>query len=155
MNKDFQIFGTKELNELFEQLKNSQQRSLYISTFRKLANPAIRDMRSKIPSSLSGLRRSIITKPVNREKALRIGTSTKKDKQAYLANIFEKGTKDRFYITRKNKVKHHTGRVQPINFFYDTLEAHAERMKTEFKEQFIESFKKMVERYNKKKKSVL
>ncbi|RCW38665.1 HK97 gp10 family phage protein [Marinilabilia salmonicolor] len=154
-NQTLQIFGTKELNDLFEAMSDSQQRSLYISAFRKMTKPLLKDIKSRIPSNLKGLRRSIIAKPVNREKALKFGASRKKDKQAYLANIFEGGTGERFYVTRKNKVKKSTGRVQPLNFFYDTIDAHENRLKTEYYEAFLESFEKMVDRYNKKKKRIL
>ncbi|MFW5890588.1 MAG: hypothetical protein ACOCUI_00035 [bacterium] len=150
-NKSLQIFGTKELNELFEQLKDSQQRSLYISTFRKLLKPVIRDIRSKITNpNLKGLKKSIGIKPINRVKAVRFGASRKKNKQANLANIYEKGTDDRY-----TKSGAYRGRVEGLNFFYSTLESHEKNIKDDFYDAFLESFQKMVERYNKKQKRVL
>lgn len=154
-NQTVQMFGTKELNELFGQMKDSQQRSVYISAFRKMLKPVIKDIRSNITNSnLKGLRRSIVAKPINRVKAMRFGASHKKNRQAYLANIFEGGTSDRYQPTKKGG-KRYTGRIEGLNFFYSTLDRHEQSLKDEYYEAFLESFKKMVERYNKKQKRVL
>ncbi|MFW5847940.1 MAG: hypothetical protein ACOCVF_03405 [bacterium] len=149
-NQTVQIFGTQELNDLFESMSDSQQRSLYIAAFRKMLKPVIKDIRAKIPSNLKGLKRSITTKPVNRQKALKIGASTKRDRQAHLANIFESGTDERYHKSGK-----YTGRIEALNFFYSTLDEHEENLKNEYYESFLQSFEKMVERYNKKQKRIL
>ena len=99
-----EIFGDKQLDKLFTQLKDSQKRSVIISAFRKSSKPMLQKIKANLiartKAKTSGnLAKSLGYKPVNRMPILHLGARRYGNFKGYHSHLLEAGTKERFYTT--------------------------------------------------------
>lgn len=148
-----EIFGIKELDEIFSTLMSNERRNVMVSAFRQIAKPIIKDSRTNITGAIaggSGLRKSIGVRPVRREVAIKVGARSFGGHRGQLGYIFDQGTKERGYYT-KNGVYHRTGKIEPTRFFSDAVEGNDVQIKSNAQEQLVLSFNKWISRRAKKK----
>jgi len=122
----YNLFGVKELDDLFSDLNTTTQKSIMIAAFRKAAKPLVADSKSNLlartnAKASGSLYRSIGVKPHRRLPILKIGARTSSNWAGYHGHLIDDGTVMRSYIT-KSGVEHKTGAVSPTNFFNDALQ---------------------------------
>ena len=158
MKKDYtEVFGIKELDDLFNNLKLSQQRGIIISTFRQASKPLIEQAKTNLiartkTSANSRLAKSLGVEPVNRLPILKIGARKGKNYGGYQAHLLERGTVERMFKHKKSGKEHFTGKVSATNFFQDAVDGSTKQVIDSVEEQMIISFKKFVQKANAKNK---
>ena len=141
----YNIFGIRELDELFSKLKQSQQKSFMIAAFRKAAAPIVAEAKSNLlersKAKASGnLYRSIGTKPHRRLPILKIGARTSGNWAGYHGHLIDDGTVERMYIHKKSGKEHKTGAVAANNFWNDAIRGNEQKVIDSVREQMVREF---------------
>jgi len=155
---NMKLFGIKELDELFEKLKTSQQRSVLISAFRKATRPLVVDIKNNLKSrtktkASSSLYKSIGVKPDRYLPILKIGARRGRGYGGYHAHLLESGTVVRSYTHKKSGKVHETGKVTGTNFFSDAVKSDEREVIDSIQKDLILSMSKFIIKANHKAKS--
>lgn len=111
------------LEDFFKNMAYFDKRPIFISAFRKAAKPILQQARALVPRRTGKLARSLGSDTVQGEISLEAGAMRRRG--GHVAHLVESGTVERFYITRKNKVRKSTGRITATHFFenaYNSVE---------------------------------
>lgn len=118
-----EITGANELTEAFKILPTNIQTNLVKSTFRRIVNPYVEDIRNELNLIKKNKGTGELAKAVG-YKVFRNGLgiivgfrADKSHSRGHLAHLVDKGTNNRYYTTKKNKVKKSTGKLNSTNFF--------------------------------------
>jgi hypothetical protein len=154
----FQVFGVPELDELFNDLRNSQKKSVLISAFRKASKPLVvttkNNLRARTKTkATSPLSKSIGVKAHRSLPILQIGARKGGRFGGFHAHLLESGTNERFYAHKGTGNVHKTGRIRATNFFADAVAKEEKGVIDSVQDQIIESFKKFIRRANAKRKT--
>ena len=105
----------KILEDFFKEMSRGDKRPIFLKGFRRAAKPILEAARSTVPRRTGKLARSLRSDAVQGEIALEVGAMRRRGGNH--AHLVESGTEERFYVTRKNKVKKSTGRITATHFF--------------------------------------
>jgi len=152
MSASLQTTGCRELDELFEKLKQGQKRGVFMAAFRHASKPVVAKAKSNFLSSHRRGRGHIVkalgTRPVNRQVALRVGARVDKKWRGYHAHLLDQGTDTRY--TKKGAFR---GRIKGSGFFTKAVESTAPTVEKDVVNAFKNSLIGMVARANNKAKS--
>ena len=148
------LFGDEELNKFFhETLKWSQQKSVFLSAYRKAAKPLVRTARQnlrsrrKSPHNPKGLYASIGVKPGrSRKPVLLAGARTFGNWKGNAGHLVDTGTGS-IRSTKKGKS---TGKMPGNHFWTDALKTEERTVKHLMSDELMLSLKKLVDRNLKK-----
>ncbi len=157
MSKKPEIFGDKQLDQLFRKLKDSQKRSIVIAAYRKASKPMQAKMKSNLLAKTDAKRsgnlfKSIGYKPVSRLPILHLGARKFGNFKGYHSHLIEKGTGERYYTTQSGAI-HPTGRIKGRYFFQSAFQSTVNITAEGFQDSAIEAFIKLIRRANAKKKT--
>jgi len=150
---DIEIFGIKELDELFNELQRSSKRSIFISAFRKAAKPIIQSAKSNLSGSqFKKIRKSLGVKPERYKPILKMGARRWGNFKGNLAHIFNDSTKERRYISVR-KFVHKTGRIKGNSFWDRSIDSNKDKVENTIEHQVFESFERYIVRANQRRKT--
>ncbi|WP_430811270.1 MULTISPECIES: hypothetical protein [unclassified Carboxylicivirga] len=150
-----EIFGRKELDELFNQLRSKQQLVILRGAFKKAARPLVLAAKKNLNGTrYKKLRRSIGVRATRNSPnaSVFVGARIFGKWKGQLGYIVNAGTDERRYIT-KRKFVHRTGRIQGNNFWDDAIQASRNNVEQSIEQEVFESFTRYVSRANKRRKS--
>lgn len=151
------VLGDKQLDRLFDQLRDSQKRSIVISAFRKASKPMLMAIKANLISrtkakSSGNLAKSLGYRPVSRMSILHLGARTFGNFKGYHSHLIERGTGERYYTTQSGAV-HVTGRVRGRFWFKSGVESKSKQTAEGFIDAAVDSFAKLIQRANAKRKT--
>lgn len=114
------------LEDFFKDMARGDKRPIFLKGFRRAAKPILEEARSMVPRRTGKLARSLRSDAVQGEIALEVGAMRRRG--GYHGHLVESGTVERFYITRKNKVKKSTGKMPASHFFENAYNNSEERV---------------------------
>jgi HK97 gp10 family phage protein len=163
MNEEtsLQIFGTKELSDLFGEMSTDVQKNIVISGFRK-AGKIILDAAKANLTGVKGAtkyQKSLGTKANSKDLTLEVGM--KKGGVGWTGHFLDCGTVDRFYKTKSKsglfrksvKGTHGTGVERATGFFTNAVANTADQVQESIGDFIAERFDKLIEKYEGKPKN--
>lgn len=157
MSVSLNVLGSKQLTELFDQLKNSQQKSIQISAFRAASKPLISDakanLRSRTAKRSGNLERSLGVAPLRNLPILKIGARAFGRWAGYHGHLIDQGTVSRVYKHKQSGKEHKTGRMPATKFWSDAVRRNEKGMVDSIQNGMVQSFDKFIVRYNNKAKT--
>jgi len=152
-----EIFGDKQLDKLFDQLRDSQKRSIVISAFRKASQPMLTRIKANLiartkAKSIGNLAKSLGYLPVSRLPILHLGARRFGNFKGFHSHLIESGTGQRYYTTQSGAV-HVTGRVAGRYWFRTGVESTQKQTAEGFIGAAVDSFAKLIQRANAKRKT--
>ena len=152
-----QIFGDKQLSDLFDKLRDSQKRSIVISAFRKASKPMLTRIKANLiartkAKSSGNLAKSLGYRPVSRLPILHLGARRYGNFKGFHSHLLESGTGQRYYTTQSGAV-HATGKVYGRHWFRPGVESTQQQTMDAFMDAAIDSFVKLIQRANAKRKT--
>ena len=149
------VFGIKELNELFDGLKKGAKKSIMISAFRKASKPIIQTAKSNLTNNKSGnLKKSLGTKSHSYLPILKLGARIYGNYKGYVGHLINDGTDERQYKTKKGKI-HRTGKLKGNHFWDRALASTGKAVEKSIQKEVFNSFEKYIIRYNRRAKTKL
>lgn len=147
---DLELFGSDELNQLFNEMAASQQRTVIVSAMKKAAIPFMNDVRTY--SHRKGVSTSIAnavgTATIPGETGIYVGVRKVKHTKAWLANIENEGTVERYRKTKKGRVS--TGHITATNFWDEALANNEDSILENVSNELIASLTRYIKRVNRK-----
>jgi phage protein, HK97 gp10 family len=163
MNEEtrLEIFGTKELSDLFNEMSTDIQKNVVNTGFRKASKIILDQAKTNLDQSTKApekFKKKLGTKAAQGELALLVGE--KKGGAGSLAHLLESGTKKRYYKTSsksslfKKSVKgtHYTGAMKATQFFENALDTTETQVITSIYDYIKQAFEKLITKYEGKKK---
>lgn len=151
------VLGDKQLNELFDQLKNSQQKSIQISAFRAASKPLITDAKmalsSRVKKKSGNLLRALGTAPLRNLPILKIGARAFGTWAGYHGHLVDQGSNDRMFTHQKSGAEHKTGRMPATKFWSDSVAKNEQGMVRSIQNGITQSFDKYIVKFNNKAKT--
>jgi len=154
---DFQMTDIKGLDELTKMLNEfapNVEREILNRGFKTASEPLIRQTQTNISSKR--IKKSIGMKLSKRNVAL-VGARSYGSFQGQLAHLFEEGTKDRGYFSKKRrnilkteKKWHATGHLKALHFFQRAKEQTEQLVFDRMVDSMIAAMEKIISKYNKK-----
>ncbi len=152
-----QIFGDKQLSDLFDKLRDSQKRSIVISAFRKASKPMLTRIKANLiartkAKSSGNLAKSLGYRPVRGQSILHLGARRYGNFKGFHSHIIESGTGQRYYTTQRGAI-HATGKVHGRYWFRTGVESTQKQVMERFMDAAVDSFAKLIQRANAKRKT--
>ncbi len=146
------IFGVKELNDLFEELTKASKKSIFQGAFKVAARPIIKDAKKGLNRTrYKKLKQSIGVKTNRYQPVLWVGARIYNQYKGYLGHIVNDGTDERFY--KQNGVAHYTGSIKGNDFWNNAILHNREQVNDSIQKEVFESFERYIKRANKRRKS--
>lgn len=151
------VAGDKQLRELFDQLKRSQQKSIQISAFRAAAKPLIADAKSNLSARTKkrsgNLLRSLGSAPLRNLPILKIGARAFGSWAGYHGHLVDQGSDGRMFNHTKSGAEHKTGAMPATKFWSDSVDRNERGMVDGIQRGIVQSFDKYIVKYNNKAKT--
>ena len=117
------LIGDQELAKVFDELVPALQNQVVRTGFKKagqiILNEAKANFRNRFKVK-TNINQYFINAPMKTRVGEKVGVGGDK---GYIFRFLEYGTKERFYESKKNHIKHLTGKLKASNFFVDAVEA--------------------------------
>ena len=150
---DTKLFNIKELDRVFDGLKDGSQRSVIISALRRASKPILADAKSNLRSDTKigsgNLINCIGVITMRKVAGIQVGVRKTAPWKAWYGRLINSGTKERFRKT-KSGVRVSTGKLDATNFFTDAYNKNTNIVADDFSNQMIISFDKFIKRKLKK-----
>lgn len=146
------VNGAEVLQNVFKNLSPAIKDRVLIKALQKISKPIIQAAESKIwnHQRTGRLYRSLGEKVEKSKLLIKIGAKKTGRFKGSHAHLLENDTKERSYITKKNKVVHRTGKTKGIKYWSTSITETYEGKEGEFKNYIVESLEKEVNRITKK-----
>ncbi|HLO60954.1 MAG TPA: hypothetical protein VK179_19540 [Bacteroidales bacterium] len=148
------IKGLDEFTKMVNEFLPNVQREIMNKGFKEASTPLIRQAQENIGSKR--IKKSIGMKLSKRNVAL-VGARRYGGYEGHLAHLFEEGTEERGYFTkkRKNLFKtekkwHKTGRMRALHFFQRAKDQTEQLVFEKMSDSMINALGRIVAKYNKK-----
>lgn len=153
------IFGIKELDEFFQQMRRADQRTIFLGAWRKATSSPLAQAKANLLSRVGssgpyGVRDDILKSlgfvPLNIRKnsvfvSAKIGARRFGIYKGYSAHWFDAGTKE-----RQTDYKGTRGAMKATNFFTDAVTNNTDQILNDTTTEMIASFDKLITRHLKK-----
>lgn len=152
MDLTIKIINDKELLQLFNELNNVTQNRIIQSGLKEAAKPILQQAKQNFEIRKKNKSK---TNYANINSFFKIESNRLKDgvkigvKNYYKARWIEWGTAERFYITKKNKVKHNTGKITATHFFYDAVNTRKDEAQRNINNYIIKALNQTISKYSK------
>lgn len=163
--QNLKIFGTKELSDLFNEMREDLQKQTIMKSFRKAAKIINEKLKSNISNTFKKNSEKFVkqvgTKEDKNNKDPNLTVGVKNKSYGRLSHLIENGTKERFYTTSsKNSLfkknakgdKHYTGKIKGKKFFENSVNETNEDVNQTIFDEIKLNFEKLIKKYNKESK---
>lgn len=145
------IYGDKELNKFFlKSLKFGQQRSIFISAYKKAAAPLVKQAKANLTATrkrkgVSNLKKSIGTYASSGKVQLLVGTRRFGNFKGYHGHLVDRGTVQRYRKSSTGKPIS-TGKMKGTNFWSKALESEGSKIGTTMQTEMSASLSRFVDK---------
>jgi hypothetical protein len=157
MSDNIQIVfkNDKELLKLFTELNPQVQKKVVVEAMRKSAKIILEEAKKnynlikknnndgkyKLEEHYIPIDKSFKTLQIRDKMGVRVGLMN------YRGGWIDRGTKDRYYTTKKGK-KHNLGKMTKTNFFYNAVDKRKDEAMSTLNDNLILSMERLVKKYN-------
>jgi hypothetical protein len=147
-----EIFGITELNELFDELKNSQKKGIILNAFKKVGRPILNAIKQAAKTTLNkktgNLMSSFGIVSLNSKNGIKIGARKTEGYKGFHGHFFDAGTQE-----RKTKKGYKRGAIKATHYFSDAVKSNSDTAINEFQNELDKSFSSFVLKFNAKNKT--
>ena len=147
-SKLMQIFGTKDLVDLFTDMDRENQSKILSTSFRKASKILISEAQNNLRGGFRRISGSFGVSFRKDIQALNVGSMKKRG--GGFAHIVNAGTRERFY-TSKNGVLHRTGKIIGNHFWDRAITSTEPDMELAIYQDIKTRFEKIIQKRNKVK----
>jgi HK97 gp10 family phage protein len=151
-NIGLQLFGANELGQLFDELKPKIQNNIIAGGLKSAGNIILQQAKSNFKTRITSAKGGLKLQQYFKVEQMKSKVGVKVGAvgyNAYLLRFLEYGTKERKYITTKNRVSHFTGVLKASKFFSDAVNDKKDEAMQTVQASIVDSMNKAVAKYSK------